>query len=593
MRELRRVYRLIFRLPNTEFLMLLLLAQLSIYFAILHFGYGVHVESVDILLLTTSAVGMPLLLLGVPWEKRALNLKRTLAVINIMMIFLLLSSVLAKLSALLALVVLNLFAILELHVLIGMINWDEWKSAIFTFINVAVLNLAFIRGISRELGLSHSLINAFRFLVKPLLISLLIIAIVLAIIYSYMWIQPLFGKINIMRFMRAFLLLKLDQKRESFDCMLEKVSTEREIPIAITVFRSKRDKKPLFAIVGAQIHPGPLLNSGSSDFPANLFMEIKSRLGIPVVFLKGAASHDANLPSLEEQRKLISFIEKELRDLLTREKWSEEICEPEEYRDENVHIIRLASRDQEYLIASNAPENSDDLDASLGYFALELGRAVGKNIFLVDAHNSLTDPQEGLIIGIDDKEYHTICRLVRTIATKDCKLKQFMIGFAHNKCDGLTLEDGLGNLGIIAIAIKIGEKLHVFVIYDSNNLNPRFYLDMKEAIKREFGAETVELLSTDTHTVCALAPNILYVILGEKKRDLVKKYTIEVVREAIKRLTEAETAGKLIIVKLRVLGKGSTTTIKGLSVAAVKTFIRDIILSHILATLLGIVVLSL
>lgn len=588
MRELGKVYKLIFSLPNKVFLAILLLSQFSIFLTLIHVLYGPSIVSISfIATFVVLAAGMPLILLKIPAERRALNLKRSLGVSNILMASLVIALILTIWSIEFAFVALSLFSILELYVMIGMVDWSSWKSAFFVFVHVLVLDLVLIFTLWGELIFSLMASPITNFIIRVVFVDVLSISISIFMTYSYFWIQSLLRKAGALEFIRALLFLKLDHKRKKFERMLEKISVEREVPIAITVFREKESKKPLLAIIGAQIHPGPLLNSGSSDFPSNLFYETKTRLGFPVVFLKGAVSHDANLPSLEEQRKLIDLLENEISNMLNEDGWQDEMCEPQKYCEEGTYVIKFPVGGQEYLIASNAPNNSDDLDTSLGYAAIAMGKIIGKNVFLVDAHNSLRDPREGLVTGVDNREYHVLMRLLREAIIAPCKSGKFMLGFSHNRCEQLGPGDGLGDLGLVAIAIRQEEKLYVIVIYDSNNINPEYYLEMKKKIEEEFGASLVELISTDTHTVCAFSPDVLYVILGERKRNIVEECTRRAVREAIENLIEVEVNSKLIITKLRVLGKGSTTTIKGASIAAVRTFLRDTALSYILATVLG------
>ncbi|MCR8455372.1 MAG: DUF2070 family protein [Candidatus Korarchaeota archaeon] len=587
MKEINRLYRLMFLFPSLKSPLFTLMAQFSIYFVILWNLYRVDVTSIDVYILTVAAVFMPLLLLKLPQEVRALNRRRALAVSNILLGFLNLILILTLLRAWFCPIFLCILSVLELYIVLGLVNWGIWKSAFFVFSNVSIISLSLIRSTNCLTAQYNPTLNFITPFAKVTLLIALVILTALAIIYSNEKIWPTTNKIGTLKLVRAFLMLKLDRKRDEFEKILERMSIDREIPVAITAFRSKDRKEPLFAIVGAQIHPGPLLNSGSSDFPEILFREMKNRLKIPTLFLKGASSHDANLPSLAEQFKLLDVIEREIRCIFDENFWYDEICEPEILNNGSLHITKLSLGNQTYLLASNAPQNSDDLETSLGYFAMELGHMSGKNVFLVDAHNSLSEPVEGLVLDIDSKEYHMLGKLIRNAITKVCEPKKFMIGVDQCKCEQVKPKDGLGGLGIVAIAMKIGQKLHVLITYDSNNINPKFYLDMKEKIREEFGAESVELLSTDTHTVCALDANKLYTILGEKKGEILKECTIQTVRKAIENLTEAEVSNKAKVINLRVLGRNNAAAIKGLSIVYVKVFIRDMLLSFALSVLLS------
>jgi len=480
-----------------------------------------------------------------------------------------------------AIIILGAIAFLEYVTLSSIIDLRLTYTFSFTLLSSSLFSASFVFGAG---------LDVFRFF--PLIFVFLVIFTGLAHILMLSMSSRLriTKKTDPFALLRAYLFLQLRRDRSRIDREFEKFSIEREIPIAITLFENK-DNKPILILVGAIIHPGPMLLAGSSDFPYVLSKELSKTFGCPVIFMKGACSHESNLPSLREQIRILNVIKGHIMDLMENEAKADMISHPKVFHHNSTHITMLNFGNLLYLITSNAPEMTEDLKVDLGYAAIEMGKLLSKNVFLVDAHNSLDDPTSGFTIDTDDPLYLSNIEAI----TKAIKLdlgdkKEFRVGSAITHCEDITLEDGLGDAGISVFVIEIENKKHIFVVYDSNNITPDLYLEVKKRLKERFEADIVEIMSTDTHTVCAVNPDVMYTILGKKKFEKIVKHTEETVKKAIQNLQPAKLKSDMLTMRAKVLGEKNISVLKSLAVSGIRTAVIDLIRMYIIATLLSIII---
>lgn len=581
MEELRESFGLIFSFPSVSRLLIILVLQVFVIF-ILQVKLSVSLRGavLSIMMLVLSYL-MLFALLFLPENMHAFTLKRIVGFLNVLTAIIVLAYLVYTILSGPAIIILGAIAFLEYITLLSIVDSKSTYVFSLTILNSLMFSTSFILGV----GLSP-----IKYMAKMLVFLFIFTAMAHLLMFSVSSKLRITKRTDPLKLLRAYLFLQLKKDRTRIDEEFEKLAIEREIPIAVALFENEKNK-PILILVGAMIHPGPILYAGSSDFPYILAKELSKTFSCPTIFLKGACSHESNLPSLREQLRIIDIIKNRIVTLMKKDEYVDKIPHPRIILHNHTHITTLSLGDLSYIIPSNAPEPTEDLKIDLGYAAIEMGKLVSRNIFLVDAHNSLNDPILGLTINTDEPSYFDIIRAIsEVIKTNQEEGKIFRVGAAVSHCKEITLEDGLGAAGISTFVFEVENKKHVFVVYDSNNITPSLYLEAKNRIQREFKAETIEIMSTDTHTVCALSPDTMYTILGNKKQDKIIEYTINTIKKAIQNLQKAKVKRDMFSLRAKVLGEKNIEILKSLAVSGPRSGKTDLIRMCTIATLLSIII---
>jgi len=515
-----------------------------------------------------------LLILILPQEFHGFTKKRAIGLSVISMFFILIALFLyAFFHSIYVMLFVSIGIGLELLVFIGL----TYVSIIILFIIVYIPRLflaclIFTLALKLNLSVIHFVTN--------ITAGLAILAYVLAIDIIT---KRNFG-FSVLDTFRSYVALTFSGVREKFEKIMEKLSVARELPIGIVVFTSQRNK-PKLVIVGAQIHPGPLSFSGSSDFPYNLFNAIHEKFSCPTIFWKGACSHESNLSSLSEQHKVIEAIINEVNNILNSSP-TDKIPEPSLINRKNLRIINLNFDDVTFLITSAAPESMDDLDSTLGILAEYIGKVFKKNVLLIDAHNSLSSREKGAVVNADSQTYYHLIDLIITSIKDSMNSKgEIYLGIANEKCDDIDFTDGIGPLGIFSMVLRINNKTWCFITCDSNNILPSFYKEIVSEVKKRFNFDYVEILTTDTHVICAQVSDKAYTILGETKRKQILNHIINAVQKSINNLEKVQVGSKLIKIRCKVLGYTGEKLLKTYAISSAINFMVNF------ASILGLAIL--
>src|SRR6267143_858716 len=191
------------------------------------------------------------------------------------------------------------------------------------------------------------------------------------------------------------------------------------------------------------------------------------------------------------------------------------------------------------IVASFAPEPTDDIDSATGYAAVQEARLQGaREAVFVDAHNCL-EPGVGLTLFGSHRSHEIIeAAKAATQAALAAPKAPLRAGYGNRK--GFCSPDqGIGARGIEALVIETGGQKTAYVLFDGNNMVP----GIRDAVRARIAGlvQESEAMTTDNHSV-NLTMDGFNAVGAVLDRELILAHAEGAVREAIEGLEEAEAA---------------------------------------------------
>lgn len=267
----------------------------------------------------------------------------------------------------------------------------------------------------------------------------------------------------------------------------------KNISIPIHEFYFKNGQK--FKLVIPYFHFGPFRNVGSSAFPREI-IHFHDKNGISVGVFHATITHDYDLVSNEEMYRVINIITNDGSwqplygiSRLIAARHNDAIAYG--FKIGNVPILMLSYREIE------------DLPLEIAIKIKDYGEKLGfSNVIVIDAHNSLHTKEVQITDNMLDEIYHAGRKVLNML--KDEKLYDVEAVFRSLSLPNYTLEDGLGNGGLSLFIWKTGEVYNLILIFDANNMNPRYREDLTATINSNIKKDVnVVVVTTDTHEVTA------------------------------------------------------------------------------------------
>ncbi|MEM2910479.1 MAG: DUF2070 family protein, partial [Nitrososphaerota archaeon] len=306
-----------------------------------------------------------------------------------------------------------------------------------------------------------------------------------------------FGKIlsqSPFKLLRGFALSMLEGDNSYLEGLLCKIGKAADIIVDTILFRDKEKKTSLLCLVIPRFHPGPVRSIGGSITPY-IIERTFAASGLEVAVLKGLSGHEMNIASREDGLRLAKQVVDSSLKAFEEDGFSEMTMKPMTIKSGKasanvfafdgikVAIVSLHPNPMEDLLPSIMPQESD-------------------KIVVVDAHNSFADQSENQF----NSNIQDVTDLMREVESLplDGSCKEFSIGFSRAVPNKYGLNDGLGPGGISCLVIRVDDEEFVYVVVDGNNALPQVRSLVQDTLYRE-GASSSELLTTDTHLVCAIS----------------------------------------------------------------------------------------
>lgn len=353
------------------------------------------------------------------------------------------------------------------------------------------------------------------------------------ILLIYLIERPFFRTfdVHVMWFLNAYLAHLTDGSRD-LETFFRQMGQEAVLPQTSLIFR--RSGREMVVLTVPNIHPGPMGDIGSTNLPTMLHDSLAGE----VLVCHGCASHDYNLVGVEEVEKSIAIVKESLQDSNPIPKAGRSV----RFRHASVSILAQVFGDTVLLVATRAPERTEDMVPAIGEIISAEGGRWFRHVAFIDAHNCMREvttavhPTQPL-----GHEYITASSMAMRESANSAKFP-FRIGVSHIRLP-FTREEGFGPLGLQTMVAEVDGQLTAYVLLDGNNMIEGCREELLAALKDV--VDEAEVMTTDTHVVNSISG--LNPIGMNVPASALIPYVVSSVRRAIGDLAPAEAGGTTAI----------------------------------------------
>ncbi len=277
---------------------------------------------------------------------------------------------------------------------------------------------------------------------------------------------------------------------QDMEDFFEKIGESIDAPVSVLAFR-RSDGTLKATIITPYVHPGPMGEIGGGNLPAVVSGAFKNE---GTVFVPhGTAYHDFNLVTADESHKIIDAA----RRALDRMSYSELATRSFRAKVGNTKILGQRFGDSVFLVSTQAPTSTEDIEFSVGFTAMAEGRVAGARCAtIIDAHNC-TEPFATAIEPGTRDSYNIIRAAANSsrhlLSLSDSPMK---VGIAASPPIWTRLE-GMGDLGIEVAVVEVDGQRTAYIVVDGNNM----ICGLREIIIEKLPVDEAEVMTTDTHVV--------------------------------------------------------------------------------------------
>jgi putative membrane protein len=370
------------------------------------------------------------------------------------------------------------------------------------------------------------------FLFSP---SFAIIALVLHIVFglgfaALIWMieQPLKRAFRIrgLAFINAFIAHMTDGSKGMEDFFRE-IGEEIFVPQVSFFFKREKGKAVIFTV--PNLHPGPMGEIGGGNLPKVLHDNFEEE----ILVAHGCATHDFNLVSESEIRKVIDALQRSRQGL----DYSAGAGKSGRTTMGSVQVLYQRFGDSVLLVTTRSPQRTEDVDFSIGMTIMAEGHRWFPHVAVVDAHNCMTDLSSPVLLATLTATEYLKAAVGAMEACRTAPQFPFRIGVAHHTLP-YSREMGFGDLGIQVLVVDVEGQRTAYVLIDGNNMA----LGARETLLDEVlhVVDDAEIMTTDSHVVNTITgknPVGMNVPISE-----FTPYVIRALNAAIEDLTPAEAA---------------------------------------------------
>lgn len=338
--------------------------------------------------------------------------------------------------------------------------------------------------------------------------------------------------LSMMRYSLDHMTEKGGEGTEEMEAFFASFANRVTVPAGLLALE-REGTKPVLVVV-ASLHPGPYGRLGGSDLPTKL----QDALGpdADVIVPHGPSTHDQNPATTEEAGKLATWVRESLRQIAPHDGASRFV----RVTRGGVSVGCQIFDDTALLLATRAPEPTDDIDFATGYAALAVAREEGvRGAMLADAHNSIAPGSGAMVFGTE--ESYALLEATRE-AVREAK-QQVGNGLRVGVASERSLVDpdrGLGPRGIQALVAEVDGQRTAYLLFDGNNMVP----DLREKLLESIAdlVDEAEVLTSDNHIVNNTLPG--YNPVGWRTdHEALAQATRVAVEEALSTLAPATVGG--------------------------------------------------
>ncbi len=280
--------------------------------------------------------------------------------------------------------------------------------------------------------------------------------------------------------------------REEMEAFFESFAHSVSVPIGVLSLRLKGGMSALLVV--PSVHPGPYGHLGGSDLPSKLAKGLGD-LASQVMVPKGPSTHDQNPATSSECDRMAVWV----RDAVPRLKYHERASKFVRVTEGNASVCCQIFDGTALLLASLAPNPTDDIDFATGFSAARVAKESGvQDALFVDAHNCLQQGSGAVHFGTED--CFSILEGTRKAVSEALATMAdgFRVGVGANT-DLVSPEMGLGPRGIQAVLIEVDGQSTAYILFDGNNMVPGLREKLLSGV--EDLVDDAEVMTSDNHIV--------------------------------------------------------------------------------------------
>ncbi|MBC7110443.1 MAG: DUF2070 family protein, partial [Archaeoglobi archaeon] len=327
-----------------------------------------------------------------------------------------------------------------------------------------------------------------------------------------------------------------------------------DVTVPVTVLSFWNSDEIIGALVIPSVHPGPFGEIGGGNLPKI----ISSSFPFPVLVAHGTCNHDFNPVSRDEIGKIISAVDRAIKN---SERFSL-ASQPVRIQEGSVKMLAQRFGDSVLMTVTTSPETMEDIELGAGIAVCYAAKSKGyREASLIDAHNC-GEPYSKDIMPGDRRVLQMLASAERAgEMLKNAEMHRLKVGFGFHPKIG-ERNEGFGDDGIKAMVVETGGIRTAYVVIDGNNM----VRGLRERILESLPVECAEIMTTDNHVVNLKGGEIFVGSKGEASRII--DACVKAVEDAMSNMRDAEVSMKTEFVEnIRVFGPGKSSILSAIGSA--------------------------
>jgi len=337
---------------------------------------------------------------------------------------------------------------------------------------------------------------------------------------------------------------------KELEAFFDSISVQARVRVGGVAFRGPKGIKALF--LAPTVHPGPMGFVSGSDLPSKVARGLAS-LTPNVLVAHGPTTHDENPATSAEVEKVSEAV----RGMVASATFGPKVGRASRASFGRASALAQAFGEVVLIVASFAPNPTDDIDSATGHAAVQEARLAGAgDAVFVDAHNC-HEPGVGLTLFGSERSHEIIeAAKAATQAALKAPKDRIQVGYAALR-GFATPDQGIGARGIEALVVETGGQRTAYILFDGNNMVP----GIRDAIRARVAGlvQESEAMTTDNHSV-NLTMDGFNAVGAALDQETILTQAEGAVRKAIANLEDAEAAAFAVeIPNFRIFGPQSAS----------------------------------
>ena len=299
--------------------------------------------------------------------------------------------------------------------------------------------------------------------------------------------------LNTFKLANAFFSNWFDEST-SIEDILQSIGEKTQTLLGLIAFKTKKNVKAL--IIVPYLHPGPFGKVGGAKLTKILAEYVEPKLNTTVIIPHGTVTHDMNPTTTATLYDVARSVVKHANTL----SYSANATPATRAKISDTQVISQKLGKSIFLASTFAPKPTEDVDLSIGIAVMNnLKRGFSEAIYC-DAHNAHMKGDHTVYSANPEMFNLLNCTKKAGEQTRKLATGKPRMGLAVDKFEGYNEKDGIGPLGLRAIALEVNGQKNCYLVFDANNLKSGLREKIIPHVKK-LGFNEIEIMTSDTHYV--------------------------------------------------------------------------------------------